>query len=87
MASLTTFLTNAYALAWLIVVPSLAAIILMSVPRAWGLTIRLVSAVAAGMTVVISALLAWDYWTLVKTGLVAVSGSTALSAAWAGANA
>ncbi|MHB9133052.1 MAG: complex I subunit 4 family protein [Armatimonadota bacterium] len=68
MTSLTQFLTQTYALAWLIVVPLVASIILMLLPRAWGLAIRLVAAIAAGITLIISSLLLWDYWTLVRPG-------------------
>lgn len=63
---LTIFLTNINALALLIVVPLLASIILMILPRTWSLAIRLVAVAATSVTLVISALLIWDYWTLLQ---------------------
>ena len=72
MNSLTTLLTQTYALAWLIVVPLAASIILMAIPRTWALTMRLVAAIAAGITLVISSLLIFDYWMLVHRGVIAI---------------
>ncbi len=66
--NLTEFLTNSFALAWLIVIPLAASLLLMALPRAWALTIRLVAVVATSITLIISSLLLWNYWTLVKGG-------------------
>ncbi len=74
MTPLTTFLTNSYALLWLVVVPLAASFILMALPKTWALTIRLVAVVATTITLLISSLLIWDYWTLVKTGEIATNG-------------
>jgi len=79
---LTDFLTHNYALAWLIVVPFVASLILMAIPRTWGLAIRLISAAAAGITLVISSLLVWDYWGLLQSGAVPVNGTGTFDAIW-----
>ena len=74
MTPLTQFLTAHYALAWLVITPLVAAFVLMVIPAAWGLAIRLIAAVSTGVTLVISVLLTWDYWTLVHTGVIATNG-------------
>lgn len=53
MTPLTQYLTQTYALAWLILIPLAASLLLMAMPKTWALTIRLVSAIAAGITLVI----------------------------------
>lgn len=82
MTSLTHFLTDNYALAWLILVPLLASVILMILPRAWELTLRLVAVSAAFITLIISSLLMYDYWTLIRQGAIAVNGIADYSAIW-----
>ena len=82
MTPLTHFLTQHYALAWLIFTPLLASFLLMILPTAWGLAIRLVAAISTGFTLIISALLTWDYWTLVHTGAVATNGTGTFAAIW-----
>lgn len=72
MTPLTELLTKSYALAWLVLLPLAVSLLLMAMPRAWALTIRLTAVVTAGITLVISSLLIWDYWMLVRVG--AVSG-------------
>lgn len=76
MTNLTIFLTQNYALALLVLVPLVASLLLMAMPRTWALTMRLVSTVAAGITLIISALLTYDYWTLVHSG--ALQGASLL---------
>jgi NADH-quinone oxidoreductase subunit M len=80
--TLTQFLTQYYALAWLVLVPFVASLVLMALPRRWALAMRLIAATAAGITVIISALLAWDYWTLVRDGIVATNGTGAFESIW-----
>ncbi|HEY3376543.1 MAG TPA: NADH-quinone oxidoreductase subunit M [Armatimonadota bacterium] len=80
--TLNAFLTTHNALAWLILVPFAASLLLMALPRTWGLTIRLVAVAAAGVTLVISSLLIWDYWTLVHAGTIATNGTGAFDAIW-----
>lgn len=79
---LTSLLTNSYALAWLVLVPFLASLILMAMPRTWALTMRLVAVVAASITLIISSLLVIDYWALIKSGQVLVNGQGAFDAIW-----
>jgi len=80
--TLTDFLTTHYALALLVLVPLTASFVLMAMPRTWSLAIRLVAAVATGITLIISALLVWDYWTLVRDGLIAVKGPVDFLKIW-----
>lgn len=79
---LTQFLTNTHALAWLIIVPMAAAFVLMAMPRAWGLAIRLVAISAAGFTFVVSSLMLYDYWTLIRMGTVATNGTGSFGGMW-----
>ncbi|MHB9108515.1 MAG: complex I subunit 4 family protein [Armatimonadota bacterium] len=72
--TLTQFLTDYYALALLVIVPLAASFVIMAMPRSWRLGFRLVAVVATSITLIISALLVWDYWTLVRDGIVAVKG-------------
>jgi len=80
--TLNEFLTNNYALALLVLVPMLASIVLMLMPRTWSLAIRLVAVAATGITLIISSLLIWDYWTLVRDGHIAVSGAVDFFRIW-----
>jgi NADH-quinone oxidoreductase subunit M len=80
--TLNEFLTNSYALALLVIVPLIASLVLMAMPRAWSLAIRLVAVVATSITLVISTLLIWDYWTLVRDGHIAVSGAVDFFKIW-----
>ena len=82
MTSLTHFLTDNYALAWLIIVPLLASVLLMIMPRTWELTIRLVAVSAGFITLIISSLLMYDYWTLIRQGAIAVNAASDYSAIW-----
>jgi NADH-quinone oxidoreductase subunit M len=82
MTALSQGLTEYYALAWLVGVPLAASLILMAMPRAWGLAVRLVAAGAAGITLVISALLAWDYLALIRSGLISIDGTGTFEAIW-----
>ncbi|HEX2948838.1 MAG TPA: NADH-quinone oxidoreductase subunit M [Armatimonadota bacterium] len=82
MTPLTQYLTQTYALAWLVLIPLAASLLLMAMPKTWALTIRIVSAVAAGITLVISGLLIYDYWTLVHTHQVLTDGTGVFSAIW-----
>jgi NADH-quinone oxidoreductase subunit M len=68
--SLHEFLTQYAALAWLVLVPFCAALVIMIIPRHWHLAYRMVSAIASGFTLVLSALVAWDYLALVKAGKI-----------------
>lgn len=70
MTPLTQFLTAHYALVLLILCPLCASIIIMILPRTCELLVRLVAAVATGITLLISSLMLYDYWTLVHSGSV-----------------
>jgi len=82
MTPLTEFLTHSYALALLVALPLTASFILMVMPRTWGFTIRLIAAAATGITLLISLLMVWDYWTLVRDGVIAVSGPVDFANIW-----
>ncbi len=64
--SLHDLLTQYAALAWLVLVPFSAALVIMLIPRGWHLTYRLVAAVSTGFTLILAALLAWDYLALIQ---------------------
>jgi len=82
MTPLNTFLTTHYALALLVLVPMVASFVIMAMPRSWRLGFRLVAVVATSITLIISALLVWDYWTLVRDGHVAVKGAVDFFNIW-----
>ncbi len=72
--TLTTFLTAHYALALLVLIPFTASLLLMAIPRNWALAIRLIAVASSVFTLVISALLAWDYYHLITSGIIPVHG-------------
>jgi NADH-quinone oxidoreductase subunit M len=71
---MTTFLTEHYALALLVLIPFVAGLLLLALPRDWALPIRIISVIATSLTLIISALLAWDYYALITSGQIAVNG-------------
>ena len=82
MTSLTQLLTDSYALAWLIVVPFAASLLLMIMPRSWALTMRLVAVGAGFITLLISSVLMYDYWRMVRQGVISITGATDFTAIW-----
>lgn len=72
--SLHAFLDSIHALAWLVVVPFAASLIIMLVPRDRHLAYRMVAVVATSITLILAVLLAWDYLAMVNAGEFANKG-------------